>query len=207
MANDTSDGDTPGQGLAQEIRPCPYIRDGDFPPDLIRKIKACAVAITGDRNAADDILQQVRLKLLGVSKDTWDAVTRKWGYVIVIAQNESRSWLRRAQREELRRRRFMNRELFNIDAASTGPSGAPWDIQDLIRLFKPLGRERAEAYIRVRIYGRSVQSAALQMNLPREAVQDHVDAADLHFVDRLEGDAEGRSVFGRLSTLFRGRRS
>jgi DNA-directed RNA polymerase specialized sigma24 family protein len=206
MANETSDGDTPVEGLAPETRACPYIRDGDLPPELIRRVRACAGAITGDRHAVDDIQQQVYKKLLSVPRDRWDTIKHKWGYVIRIAQNESRTWLKRARRGTPKPGGFMNSELFELNAGPTA-SGAAWDIEELIRLFKPLGRECAEAYILVRLYGRSIRSAALRMNLKTKDVQAHVDSADLYFVERLEGDPQGQSILARLITFFRGGKS
>src|SRR5690349_8183240 len=75
-----SDGSAPG-GLPE----CFYICDQDLSPELIKKIKACAAAITGDKNAVEDIAQQVRLKLLGVSRERWSQIANKPGYVMRVA--------------------------------------------------------------------------------------------------------------------------
>ena len=170
----------------------PYIRDAPLPPELVAKSEACIAAITRNRDIVPDLMQQVRMKLLKMSRDQWDAVERKPGLVIRIAQHASFDWLKRSRRG---------------DRASTSPQGSGWDLQELIRVFKPLGRERAQAYIRVRFYKRSISGTALKMKIPVRRVLEHLDYVELYFARQFEGGVEWPSLRARLANLFERRQS
>ena len=170
----------------------PYIRDAPLPPELVAKSEACIAAITRNREIVPDLMQQVREKLLKMSRVQWDAVERKPGLVIRIAQHASFDWLKRSRRG---------------DRASTSPQGSGWDLQELIRVFKPLGRERAQAYIRVKFYNRSVPGTALKMKIPVSKVLEHLHYVELYFARQFEGGVEWPSLRARLANLFERRQS
>jgi DNA-directed RNA polymerase specialized sigma24 family protein len=186
----------------------PYIRDAPLPPELVAKSEACIAAITDNKDIVPDLMQQVREKLLKMSREQWDAVERKPGLVIRIAQNASCDWLKKSRRgertyQDTKNWSCMNSEQKTLEGKPVSPKGSGWDLQELIRVFKPLGRERAQAYIRVRFYNRSISGTALKMKIPVSRVLEHLDYVELYFAKQLEGGVEWPSLRARLANLFK----
>lgn len=145
------------------------------------------------------------MKLSTVDRKRWDEeITRKWGYVIRIAQNESRTWL---QREARQRGKVTSRKPHELEAKPMERAIPDWDIKELKRLLEPLGSECAEVFIRVWIFGRAVRTVALKMKLPVTRVEAHLIAARLHYLNLVEGDPKVPSFVDRLVSLFPRRRS
>ena len=97
----------------------------------------------------------------------------------------------------------MKSEQKTLGGKPMSPKDSGWDLQELIRVFKPLGRERAQAYIRVRFYNRSISGTALKMKIPVSRVLEHLDYVELYFARQLEGGAEWPSIRARLANLFK----
>jgi hypothetical protein len=97
----------------------------------------------------------------------------------------------------------MKSEQKTLAGKPASPKGSGWDLQELIRVFKPLGRERAQAYIRVRFYNRSISGTALKMKIPVSRVLEHLDYVELYFARQLEGDVESPSIRARLANCFK----
>ncbi len=199
-------------GVASSWPHVPYIRDSPLPPELIAKSEACIAAITHNKDVVPDLMQQVRMKLLKMSRDQWDAVERKPGLVIRIAQRASFDWLRKSRRGDrtyqgTQKWSFMKSEQKTLAGKPMCPGGSGWDLQELIRVFKPLGRERAQAYIRVRFYNRSISGTALKMKIPVSRVLEHLDYVELYFARQFEDGVESPSIRAHLANLFNWRQS
>jgi DNA-directed RNA polymerase specialized sigma24 family protein len=188
------------EAASQDTLVCSYIRDEELPDELRRRVRACAMAITHNREAVKEIEQQVKLKLLTVDRQRWEQVGHKWGYVIRIAQNESRTWLRceRRQLGTVMSRKPHEREVNPINRAVPD-----WDIKALQRLLGPLDRECAEVVIRAWVFGRSVRTVGLKMNLPVSRIQAHLSAATRYYTGLAENNPTVPSLFDRVFSLFR----
>jgi DNA-directed RNA polymerase specialized sigma24 family protein len=224
MTNNRSDTAPPSQGDPEDARQrqpvpvgcgaepdpadvcvCPYIHDQELPGELLRRVRACAWAITHDHEGVKEVEQQVKMKLSTLDRKRWDEeITRKWGYVIRIAQNESRTWL---QREARQRGNLTSRKPHEPEGKLMERAIPDWDIKELKRLLEPLGHECAEVFIRVWIFGHAVRTVALKMKLPVSRVQAHLNAARLYYLNLMEGDPKVPSLFDRLVSLFPRRRS
>lgn len=224
MTNNTSD--PPSQGAPEDPRQrqpasasldcgaeaespdvcvCSYIHDEELPGELLRRVRACAWAITHDHEGVKEVEQQVKMKLSTVDRKRWDEeIARKWGYVIRIAQNESRTWL---QREARQRGNVTSRKPHELEGKPMERAIPDWDIKELKRLLEPLGHECAEVFVRVWIFGRAVRTVALKMNIPLSRVQAHLDTARLHYLNLVEGDPKVPSFLDRLVSLLPRRRS
>ena len=222
MTNNTSDRGPPSQGAPEDARQrqlvsvecetepespdvcaCPYIHDEELPRELLRRLRACASAITRDHEAVDDIEQRVKLKLSTMDRERWNQIPHKWGYVIRIAQHESCSWLRL---EASQRGEATTRKPHEQDGGPMERAIPEWDIKELKRLLEPLDRECAEVFIRVWILGRAVRTVSRKMKLPASRVRKHLDTARLHYLNLAEGDSKVPSFVDRLVSLFlRGR--
>ena len=190
----------------------PYIRDAPLPPELVAKSQACIAAITRNKDVVPDLMQQVREKLLKMSREQWDAVERKPGLVIRIAQHASFDWLKKSRRgdrayQDTQHWSCMKTDQKTLAGKPASPNGSGWDLQELVRVFKPLGRERAQAYIRVRFYNRSISGTALKMKIPVSRVLEHLDYVELYFARQLGGGVESPSLRARLANLFERRQS
>lgn len=164
------------ESTSSDVLICSYIQDEDLPEELLRRVRACAMAITHDSEAIKEIEQQVKLKLLAVNRERWEQITRKWGYVIRIAQNESRTWLRREARQ---RGSVIGRKPHELKASPPDGAVPDWGIEELRRLLGLLGRECAEVVIRVWLLGSAVRTVGVKMKIPASRVQAHLDAAGL----------------------------
>jgi DNA-directed RNA polymerase specialized sigma24 family protein len=139
--------------LRQNISRCSFIRDGSLAPELTARIRRCALAITREPYSIDDIQQEVMIRLLNIPRDRWEAVTHKDAYVIKIAQNVSRTWLKKRRARDFKHRVLMNTELHKLEGPPTDVAGAACAVDDLVRILKPLGPECAEVFVRVRLDG------------------------------------------------------
>jgi transmembrane sensor len=61
-------------------------------------------------------------------------------------------------------------------------------VDSIIRILKPLGRDTAQVFVRVRLYGRSLVGTAGRMRLSISGGRACLDKADLHFMRLLEGN-------------------
>jgi DNA-directed RNA polymerase specialized sigma24 family protein len=164
---------------SSDVCACPYIHDEELPDELLRRVRACAWAITHDPEAAKDIEQQVKLRLSTMDRERWNQITHKWGYVIGMARNESRTWLRLEAQQP---GGVMSRQPHELERKPMERAAPDWDIK---RLLEPFSRECAEAFYRVCVLGRPVRTVALEMKLSMSRVRAHVDTASRYNPKRL----------------------
>lgn len=175
-----------------------FIRDGMLAPELIKRIRTCAMAITGEQHSIDDIQQEVLLRLLKMERHEWETIECQEAYVIAMARNVSRTWLRKRRENVFKYRKFMNTELHKLEGPPTDVAGAACAADDLLRILQPLGPECAEVFVRVRLYGHSSESVARTMQMSLSAIRARLDKADLHFMRLLEKEQQGPSIGSRL---------
>jgi RNA polymerase sigma factor (sigma-70 family) len=182
----------------------PYIRDEQLPEAMIARIKACAKAITRDSDALDDIVQEVQVGLLRLTRAQWDQIEFKEGYVIHVARNASRTWLREQTARNSRHEKFMWHEQHKTAGPVKDLSGPACAAEDLARFLQPLGVRCAEAYIRVRFWGQRASEVALVMHIKVSTVKKHLERAELYFMELLEEeDRKTSSIRSRFASFLK----
>ena len=182
---------------------CPYIWDEPLPQRLITRIRAHALAIIRKQHAVDDVEQEVKVKLLKMPRAMWDAIPQKEPYVLAIARNVSRDWLRKELILHFKRRSFMDTQKYKLEGQSADLSDPACAVGDLMRILEPFGVECAEAFVRVKFFGHPATTVAVVMNIPVSRVRAHVNRVELHFMTLLEEEPESPSLKSRFINLFK----
>jgi DNA-directed RNA polymerase specialized sigma24 family protein len=190
--------DTPSASPGRSLPPYDRISES-----AVATIRRTALTFTTDKGAAEVIVQAATMRLCQCAHKQDSQMTLEERELIGVALGVSRMWLKKHTADDFDEESFIRHAKIDGEVRPQSPSHPPRALAILTRVFSPLESRCAEAFIRVRWWGHSVDVTALAMETDRRTVKDHMQRVYLHFMDRLEKTHRFQSARDRLTGVLR----